>query len=119
MAKPRRGKSQRIQKKPTTAASAALFVRAYVLKLFHRDDGQAADWPMIAETLLLEAFHALDQMPHSPRVRKLLRRVEGGVYARLTAIPDDPYRDVGPEPAAPLPDFDGPQRHFSDGSGSA
>ena len=41
---------------------------------------------MIAETLLLEAFHALDQMPHSPRVRKLLLRVEGGVYARLTAI---------------------------------
>ena len=114
MAKPRRGKSQRIQKKPTTAASAALFVRAYVLKLFHRDDGRAADWPVIAETLLLEAFHALDQMPHSPRMRRLLRRVEGGVYARLTAIPDDPYRDVGPEPVAPLPDFDGPQRHFSE-----
>jgi hypothetical protein len=53
MAKPRRGKSQRIQKKPSTAASAALFVRAYVLKLFHRDDGQAVDWPVIAETLLL------------------------------------------------------------------
>jgi hypothetical protein len=35
---------------------------------------------MIAETLLLEAFHALDQMPHSPRVRKLLRRVDGGVW---------------------------------------
>jgi len=30
-----------------------------VLKLFHRDGGQAADWPMVAETLLLEAFHAL------------------------------------------------------------
>jgi hypothetical protein len=75
----------------STAASAALFVRAYMLKLFHRDDGQAADWLVIAETLLLEAFHALDQMPHSPR--KLLRRVEGGVYARLTAIPDDPYVD--------------------------
>ena len=69
MANPRRGKSQRIQKKPTTAASAALFVRAYMLKLSHRDDGQAADWPVIAETLLLEAFHALDQMPHSPRAR--------------------------------------------------
>ncbi len=89
-----------------------------MLKLFHRDDGRAADWPLIAETLL-EAFHALDQMPHSPHVRKLLRRVEGGVYSRLTAIPDDPYRDVGPAPAGPLPDFDGPQRYFSDGSGSA
>ena len=70
-----------------------------MLKLFHREDGRAADWPVIAETLLLEAFHARDQMPHSPHVRKLLRRVEGGVYARLTAIPDDPYRDVGHEPS--------------------
>jgi hypothetical protein len=118
MAKPYRGKSQRVQKKPTTAASAALFVRAYVLKLFHRDDGQAADWPMIAETLLLEAFHAIDQMPHSPHVRRLLRRAHGGVYARLSAIPDDPYKDVGPEPvAALLPEFDGPQHHFSEEAG--
>ena len=74
---------------------------------------------MIAETLLLEAFHALDQMPHSPRMRKLLLRVDGGVYARLTAIPCDLYVDAGPEPVGPLPDFEGPQRHFSDGSGSA
>jgi hypothetical protein len=95
MIKPRRGKSRRVQK-PTTAASAVVFVRAYVLKLFHREDGQAADWPMIAETLLLAAFHAMDQMPHSPRVRILLRRVHEGVYARLSAIPSDPYKDVGP-----------------------
>jgi hypothetical protein len=114
MRNPPRGKSQRVQK-PTTAASASVFVRTYVLKLFHREDGQAADRPMIAETLLLVAFHFIDQEPHSPRVRKILRRLEGGVYARLSAIPDDPYKDVGPEPVAPLlPEFDGPQRHFSD-----
>jgi hypothetical protein len=114
MAKPPR-KSQRAQAKPTKAADAAIFVRAYVLKLFYREDGQAADWPMIAETLLLEAFHAMDQMPHSPRVRKLLWRVEGGVMDRLTALPDDPYKDVGPEPdAPPPPTFEGLQRHFSD-----
>lgn len=113
MAKPPR-KSQRIQK-PTTAAAAAVFVRAYVLKLFHRDDGQAADWPMIAETFFLEAFRAIDQMPHSPRMRKIMWRVEDGVMARLTAVPDDPYKDVGPEPDAPPPStFEGLQRHFSD-----
>jgi hypothetical protein len=92
-------------------------VRKFILTLFRRDDGQAADWPMIAETLLLEAFHALDQMPHSPHVRSLLRRVEGGVYARLTAISCDPYMNVGPMPAAPLSDFEGPQHHFSDDVG--
>jgi hypothetical protein len=32
-----------------------------MLKLFDREDGHAADWPLIAETLLREAFHALDQ----------------------------------------------------------
>jgi hypothetical protein len=74
-------------------------------------DGLAGDR---GETLLLEAFRALDQMPHSPHVRALLRREEGGVYARLAAIPDDPYVDMGPEAVAPLPDFDGPQRHFSE-----
>jgi len=115
MGKPPRGKSKRVQKGPITAASASVFVRAFVLKLFHREDGQAADGPMIAETLLLVAFHFIDQHPHNPRVRKILRRVEGGVYARLSAIPSDPYKDVGSEPVAPLlPEFDGPQRHFSD-----
>jgi hypothetical protein len=106
--------TQRAPKKPTDAKSAALFVRKFMLALFHRDDGQAADWTIIAETLLLEAFHALDQMPHSPRVRSLLRRVDGGVYVRLTAIPCDLYTDAGPMPAAPLSDFEGLQHHFSD-----
>jgi hypothetical protein len=115
MGKPPRGKSKRVQKDPITAASGSVFVRDYVLKLFHRDDGEAADRPMIAEALLLVAFHFIDQRPHDPRVRKILRRMMGGVYARLSAIPSDPYKDVGPEPvAALLPAFDGPQRHFSD-----
>jgi hypothetical protein len=115
MGKPYPGKSKRVQKGPITAASASVFVRAYVLKLFHREDGQAADCPMIAEALLLVAFHFIDQTPHNPRVRILLRRIHEGVYARLSAIPSDPYKDVGPEPvAALLPAFDGPQRHFSD-----
>jgi hypothetical protein len=99
---------------PATAAAAAGFVRAYVLKLFLRDDGKAVDWPLIAETLLLEAFHALDQQPHSPRVRILLKRVEDGVYARMSAIESDPYIDTGPLPEAPLSEFEGPQPHFSD-----
>jgi hypothetical protein len=115
MRKPYPGKSKRVQKGPITAASASVFVRAYVLKLFHRDDGEAADRPMIAEALLLVAFHFIDQQPHNPRVRKILRRMEGGVYARLSAVPSDPYKDVGPEPvAAMLSEFEGPQRHFSD-----
>ena len=111
-----KGKTRRktTPKKPTDARSAAPWVRKFVVSLFYRDDGRAADWPAIAETLLLEAFRALDQMPNNPRVHKLLRRMEGGVYARLTAISSDPYFDGGPAPDAPLPDFEGPQQHFSE-----
>jgi hypothetical protein len=45
-------------------------------------------------------------MPHSPHVRKLLRRVAGGVYARLMAISRS-CREVGPATFAPLPEFEG------------
>jgi hypothetical protein len=44
-----------------------MFLRPFMLKLFDREDGHAADWPLIAETLLREAFYALDQAPTDPR----------------------------------------------------
>jgi hypothetical protein len=51
-----------------------------MIKLFDREDGMAADWPLIAETLLAVAFYALDQSPSDPRVLTLLRRVHSGSY---------------------------------------
>jgi hypothetical protein len=55
-----------------------------MVKLFYREDGKAADWPLIAEMLLREAFYALDQSPDDPRVLSLLRRVSSGSYDRLS-----------------------------------
>ena len=71
------------------AAAGAPHVRKFMVKLFDREDGKAADWPLIAETLLREAFHALDQSPNDPRVLALLRRVNAGSYDRLTGNPPE------------------------------
>ena len=74
-----------------------------MLKLFDREDGKAADWPLIAETLLREAFHALDQSPNDPRTLSLLRRAEGGLYNRLAgnADHDPPGRTASADSFAP------------------
>src|ERR1700722_13654887 len=123
MGKPpyRKSKSTRKPRTPATAADAQVFVRTFMLELFRRYDGKAVDSPLIAEALLLEAFHFLDQQPHAPRVRKLLRRIEGGVYARITALVEETYaqtyQETGPQTEAPLPDFEGLQIHFSDRAG--
>jgi hypothetical protein len=70
--------------KPADAVAGAAHVRKFMVKLFDREDGKAADWPLIAETLLREAFYALDQSADDPRVLTLLRRVSSGSYDRLS-----------------------------------
>jgi hypothetical protein len=71
------------------AAAAASHVRKFMVKLFDGEDGKAAAWPLIAETLLREAFHALDQSPNDPRILALLRRVNAGTYDRPTGNPPE------------------------------
>jgi hypothetical protein len=51
---------------PSIPTSFSLFLHPFMLSLFDREDGKAADWPLIAETLLREAFYALDQAPNGP-----------------------------------------------------
>ncbi len=69
----RRGRSTAppAMRKPVDAMTGAPFLRKFMVKLFDREDGKAADWPMIAQTLLAEAFHALDQAPDDPRILSL------------------------------------------------
>ncbi|WP_267426770.1 hypothetical protein [Methylobacterium sp. GC_Met_2] len=90
-----------------------------MLKLFGRDDGQAADWPLIAETLLKEAFSALDMAAAEPKTAALAlsitRRVHEGAYARITASPGDPFKEPPePTPTASSVAYDGPQHHWAD-----
>jgi hypothetical protein len=109
----RRASSAPAPTKATDAKTGAPFVRKFMLKLFDREDGQAANWPLIAETLFLEAFHAVDQLPQNDRVRSILSRVHDGSYARMTAEPADPQKQQD-HAAAPQAGYDSPQMHFGD-----
>ena len=99
MNKGRRRTTPPATQKPVDAATGAPLVRKFMLKLFDREDGHAADWPMIAETLLREAFHALDQAPTDPRTLAMLRRVHTGTYDRLAGNkPDSATPPTFPSP---------------------
>jgi hypothetical protein len=54
-------------------------VVATAIELFDRGEGEAANWPLVAETLFKAAFEALD--------KSLLRRVNAGSYDRLAVDP--------------------------------
>ncbi|EJC78429.1 hypothetical protein Rleg10DRAFT_7166 [Rhizobium leguminosarum bv. trifolii WSM2012] len=76
-----------------------------MVKLFDRDLGNAADWPLLAETMLLQAFHALDRAPDDPRTIKLLRRAGAGMYDRLAGNwPATAPDSQEPEIASPAAD---------------
>ncbi|WP_267426760.1 hypothetical protein [Methylobacterium sp. GC_Met_2] len=103
-------------KKPTTALAAAPHVGAFLLKRYDRQDGEAADWPLIAETLFREAFAALDLTAADPRTAPLAlsitRRIHAGAYDRLKATPDDAFKDAPAHArSTPSVDYEGPQYH--------
>jgi hypothetical protein len=83
MRKGRRRTTPFAPKKPADASAGALLVRKFILKLFDKEDGKAADWPLIADALLKEAIHALDQSPDDPRTLSLLRQTNAEIYERL------------------------------------
>jgi hypothetical protein len=85
----RKGRSTaaRTPKKPADAEAGAVLVRKFAIKLFDRDEGEAANWRLIADTLFKAAFDALDRSPDDASRTALLRRVNAGSYDRLTADP--------------------------------
>jgi hypothetical protein len=91
----RKGRSTaaRTPKKPADAVAGAELVRKFAIKLFDREEGEAANWPLIADTLFKAAFDALDRAPDDASRAALLRRVHTGSYDRLAA---DPAADKTP-----------------------
>lgn len=73
--------------RPADAKAAAPFVRSYMIGLFEKEDGAAADWSLISETLFRAAFEAVETIPDGARRLSLLRRVHEGSYSRLTGSP--------------------------------
>jgi len=68
-----------------------------MIGLFDREDGKAADWPLIADTLFKAAFAALDEVgPGNAKTEALLRRVHDGAYNRI-ARNQDGGGGAGPE----------------------
>jgi hypothetical protein len=86
MRKPR-STARRTPKKPADAEGGALLVRAFAIKLFDREEGEAANWPLIADTLFKAAFDAIDRSPDDASRALLLRRVNTWSYDRLAVDP--------------------------------
>jgi hypothetical protein len=83
----RRPPIARTPTKPADAEAGAALIRKFAIKLFDRAEGEAANWPLIADTLFKAAFDALDRSPDDARRAALLRLVHAVSYERLTAAP--------------------------------
>lgn len=64
-------------------------VRLYAITLYDKQDGHAADWPLVAQLLFKAAFGCIDEAKGDERARSVLRRVEAGLYDRLAGNGDD------------------------------
>jgi hypothetical protein len=93
----RKGRAARRPQKAADAEVGALVVRKFAIELFDREEGEAANWPLIADTLFKAAFDALDRAPDDASRVAPLRRVSAGSYDRLAVI----LRRVKSQPRRP------------------
>lgn len=71
---------------PATAEAGAALICAYAVKLFDRQHGEGANWPLLAASLFRAGFEVLDKLPDDA-CRKLAGRVHAGAYDRVTEGP--------------------------------
>ena len=76
-------------RKPETPAELAPLIQKYVVKLTDKGMGEGADWPVIAETMALVMFRALDLAQDHPKTHSILNRLHAGSYDRITARSHD------------------------------
>ena len=83
MKPPRPYTARRPPKRPETVAEGADLIEQHALKTFNRADGQAVDWPLVAESLFLVAYRCLDKSLDPARRESILRRLEIATYDRM------------------------------------
>ncbi len=72
--------------RPYTTEAGADLIRDHALKLFDRQDGEGANWPLMASSLFRVAFDALDLLLDNA-CRKMAGRVHAGAYGCVTEGP--------------------------------
>ena len=82
MKQPRR-RRQRPPEPPRNASEGAAWVRRYLIDLYDRRDGRAANWQLIAETAFKAAFEAADLAPLGDRKTAMILRLHAAAYDRL------------------------------------
>lgn len=89
---------------PETPESGAALISAYALKLFDRQNGEGANWPLMASSLFKASFDALDRLPDDA-CRKMAGRVHTGAYERVTEGPkgNSAASNTGPDHARSEP----------------
>lgn len=91
--------------KATDAETGAMAVRKFMIGLFDREDGRAAKWPLIAETLFRAAFEAIDEIPGQDPPDRLLQSVHEAAYDRI--VKNETKDAVAPLDSVPNPESRG------------
>lgn len=68
---------------PKIASEGSAWVRRYLIDLYDRRDGEAANWQLIAETAFKVGLDAIDLAPHARRRDQMLNRLHEATYDRL------------------------------------
>lgn len=80
---PKRRTCRRSPEPPRNATDGSAWVRRYLIDLYDRRDGEAANWQLIAETAFKVGLEAIDAAPRNQRRLDALNRLHAAAYDRL------------------------------------
>ena len=89
-------RTKRPSEPPKNATDGSAWVRRYLIDLYDRRDGEAADWQLIAETAFKVGLDAIDAAPRRQRRIDTLNRLHAAAYDRLARCGSDESRGECP-----------------------
>jgi hypothetical protein len=69
---------------PANAEEGAARIRAAVVKMFDKGDGNGANWILLLESIYQLSFSIVDERPDDDARRKLMQRIHEDAEVRLT-----------------------------------